>query len=98
VSTYFEQEYNPQRVLIYFEKGYKTTFPSLARRGVCAAGADGGGLFKVPRSGSLQISARSALLATFRRKNRLLNPAHRRISVRRSRRFAFSRSFQPSAA
>ena len=49
VSTYSEQEYNPQRVLIYFEKGYKTTFPSLARRGVCAAGADGGGLFKVPR-------------------------------------------------
>src|SRR5207344_3308079 len=40
----------------------QTPFPSLVRRGICAEGADGGGLFKVPRSGSLQISARSALL------------------------------------
>jgi hypothetical protein len=39
--------------------------PRLSKAGMPSRSEGWGGLFKVPRSGSLQISARSALLVTF---------------------------------
>jgi hypothetical protein len=49
-------------VFAHFQSNSTLPIPRLSKAGMPSRSEGWGGLFKVPRSGSLQISARSALL------------------------------------